>query len=429
MPVPAVKCCWILKERPEREAEVKHFEFQEQALDATLAPGQFLLKTLYLEPHPAMFGRIRAESNYAGSVQLGETMHCGGIAQVVNSQSDNFQPGDIVTGMVKMQDWQVAAAEGWTKVSSVFEDPKEFMTMGGINMFTAYFLLRDLGQPKAGQTLVVSTGAGHVGSCVGQIGRIAGCRTVALCGSDEKVQMCLAEFGYNAAINYKTFSNDGEAFVQAVQAACPNGIDIFFDNVSGDLPVSLFPLLNVHARWVVCGRIALAKLANTMTGDIGPRDASLLITKRVVKIGGLVMDFLPRAFEAILHVLKWQKAGKLHVPVAIRNGISTAVPAQLELLSGSNVGKVLVHVGDPELERPKAFIPRVIRCLIESAWFPTDTLVSFMKWRAGRKGLYMGEAPAGQASGAAALITASVAGAGLLAGCMIGTHWSRRSSL
>mmetsp|Transcript_8076 Transcript_8076/g.15135 ORF Transcript_8076/g.15135 Transcript_8076/m.15135 type:complete len:427 (+) Transcript_8076:80-1360(+) len=425
MAAPTVRRCWVLKERPTQEAQLSHFEFQEQAFNADLAKGQLLLKTLYLEPHPAMFGRIRSEANYTAGVQLGEVMHCGGIAQVVASKSSAFQPGDLVQGMVKMQDWQVADGKGWNKLNPICTDPVEAMTLLGLNMVTAYFLLRDLGQPKPGQTLVVSAGAGHVGSLVGQMGRIAGCRTVALCGSEEKVQMCLTEFGYDAAINYKTYGNDREALTKAVESACPKGVDIFFDNVSGDQPVALFPLFNLRARWIVCGRIALANLANTMTGDIGPRDASLLIVKQVVKLGGHVMPFLPRTMESVIHAAKWNKAGKLKAPADIRRGIEEAVPAQLSLLTGSHLGKVMVQVLEPEpLPKPASSMARMFRNLVESAWFPTDWYVFFLKCRAGHKGLYLGDAPANDtAIGSTAVVGAFTC---ILAGGIVGAFLSKR---
>lgn len=378
---------WVLRRRPEGEAKSSDFELQKQSLRVDLPPGHILLKTLYLEPHPAMFFRLRTEANYATSLQVGEVMHCMGIAQVVDSRTSGFIPGELVTGMVKMQDWQITDNKDWRKMSSFITEPTEALTLLGGNPFTAYFFLRDLGRPKPGDTLVVSAGAGHVGSMVGQMGKIFGCRTVALCGADKKVEMCLKDFSYDFAINYKPHRLHPQTLTQAVGEACPNGIDIFFDNTSGDLPVALFPLFNEHARWVVCGRVALASLQS----DVGPRDASLLITKRVTKVGGLVLDFFPRAMEAIVQIVKWNRNGKLRIPVDIRIGIHKAVQAQLHLLTGNHGGKLLVSVGSPEpIPQPAARSGKFFRRVLEARCFPTDCFVGLLRWRARWRGLFMG---------------------------------------
>ena len=330
----------------------------------------------------------------------------------------SFTPGVIVYGMVQMQDWQVGTATGnagvrWVTLHPLLREPLEVLTLLNLNNLTAYFFLRDLGRPKPKQTVLVSAGAGHVGSAVAQMASLLGCRTVAVCGSDAKVKQCKDLFGYDAAVrscpasappyecksrrghqseqvNYKAYASDPMALTGALRAACPGGVDVFFDNTSGDLPLAILPVLNIHSRWVVCGRIALAGLQDTLRGDVGVRDASYLITKRIVKIGGLVFDFFPRALEAHLSCIKWQARGKFTISVDAVEGIAQAVPAQLRLLSGDHMGKMVVMCARPMLSWPRSPIMMACRAVVGSVAFPTDFVCWLLRMRARWGGRYCG---------------------------------------
>lgn len=329
----------ILTGRPAPAVTADLFALQEAPMPVP-GPGQCLIKTLYLSLEPAMRGWVAEQASYQEPVPLGAVMTGFTVGEVIASDHPDYAVGDLVMGR---QGWQsFAVSDGADIVRKLDPDLAPVETaLGplGINGVTAYVGLVEICAPKAGETVVVTTGAGAVGSVVGQLAKALGCRTVALTGSDDKVAACLEVFGYDAAINYKTVDD----LPAALAAATPGGVDCFFDNVGGAQFDAIVDRLNVGGRVAICGTIAMPSFPL----PTGPRVNRQLLIKRARMEGFLVLDHLDRFDELADKLAEFYRAGQIDYRVDLADGLAAAPAALVRLLAGENTGKALVRVGAP----------------------------------------------------------------------------------
>jgi NADPH:quinone reductase len=324
----------ILAQRPEGLPKESDFKLVESPI-LTPAVGEILVRTLYLSVDPYMRGRMNDVKSYAPPVKLGEVMVGGVVGQVTQSNLAQFQKGDIVEGFFGWQEYGVSDGKGARKIDPQLAPISTALSVLGMPGLTAYFGLLDLGEPQAGETVVVSGAAGAVGSMVGQIAKIKGCRVVGVAGSDAKVDYLVRELGFDAAFNYKTTDD----YFKKLKELCPGGIDVYFDNVGGPLTDAVFKLINVKARVCVCGQISQYNLARP---EMGPRFLWKLIEKRARVEGFLVFQFADRYPEGLRQMAEWYKAGKMKIREEIAEGIENAPRAFIGMLRGQNTGKQLV---------------------------------------------------------------------------------------
>jgi NADPH-dependent curcumin reductase CurA len=304
--------------------------------------GEVLIKTLYLSVDPYMRGRMNEGRSYVQPFDVGDVITGGVVGEVMESRSDRFQRGDIVTGMLGWQLYSVArgdsaTAESLRKVDPTLAPVTTALGVLGMPGLTAYFGLFDIGQPKAGETVVVSGAAGAVGTLVCQIAKIKGCRVVGLAGSDDKNRYLVDELGVDGAINYKSATD----LRRALKDACTGGVDVYFDNVGGEISDAVMPLINREARIVICGQISLYNLERP---DTGPRVQPYLLVNRALMKGFIVSDYAARAAEGIGQLARWLAEGKLKYAETIVEGFENTPQALLGLFSGDNLGKQLVKV-------------------------------------------------------------------------------------
>jgi NADPH-dependent curcumin reductase CurA len=305
----------------------------------TPGPGQFLVRIIYLSVDPYMRGRMSDRPSYAPPVQLGEVMVGGAVGRVVASQHPGFPEGGFVEGPFGWQEYALSDGKGARFVDSALAPLSTALGVLGMPGRTAYFGLLDVCNPQPGETVLVSGAAGAVGSVVGQIARLKGCRAVGVAGSDEKVNYLTGELGLDAAFNYKTAGD----YVRKLKEVCPGGIDVYFDNVGGALTDAVFRTMDVHARIAVCGQISQYNLEKPETG---PRLLWLLIVKRAKVQGFLVSDYAARYGEADRQLAEWVRAGQLKYRETVAHGIATAPRAFIDMLQGKNIGKQLVQVSE-----------------------------------------------------------------------------------
>ncbi|WHZ12414.1 MAG: Putative oxidoreductase YncB [Burkholderiaceae bacterium] len=329
-----------LKSRPSGIPQAEHFEIVEAPVPEP-ADGQVLVRNIYLSVEPAMRGWVSAVANYSEPVALGAVMRSLAVGRVEESRHPDFHPGDYVTGMFGWQDYAVVEGKAIQR-KVVRTDLPISTSLGvlGLNGMTAYFALLEIGQPNPGETVVVSTAAGAVGSCVGQIAKIKGCRSVGIAGGPDKVRMCREEFGYDAAVDYKA-----EDFRTALAAACPGGVDVYFDNTAGRIGDSVMHHINVGARVVICGT---ASVASWDPIPQGPRVERHLLVKRARMQGFLVFDYAQRFPEALQELESWVRAGQIHFREDILDGIDKAPGSIASLYRGENLGKRLIRIAPEE---------------------------------------------------------------------------------
>lgn len=329
-----------LSSRPSGIPTAENFGIREAEIPG-IEDGQFLVKNSYLSADPAMRGWITDKSNYSPPVQIGETMRAFAAGQVIESRNPKFAVGDRLMGLFGWQDYAVGTGgpEVWRRVEE--RDLPLSLSLGvlGLNGLTAYFGLLDVGKPKPGETVVVSTAAGGVGSAVGQIAKTVGCRVVGVAGGSEKVRQCLEEFGFDAAIDYKA---EAEAdFDTRLREACPDGIDVYFDNTSGRIHDAVMRQINLHARIAICGT---ASFPSWDPWPVGPRPERHLLVKRASMQGFLTTDFAPRFSEAIGELAGWIRQGRLKYREDLREGIESAPSSIEQLYSGDNKGKLIIKL-------------------------------------------------------------------------------------
>jgi NADPH-dependent curcumin reductase CurA len=326
----------ILKSRPNGIPQAEHFEIVETPVPE-LSDRQFLVRNEFLSVEPAMRGWVSAVANYSTPVAIGETMRSFSAGTVVASRHPGYSEGDKVMGMLGWQHYAVSDGSNVTRKVAETDLPLS-LSLGvlGLNGVTAYFALLELGLPRPGDTVVVSTAAGSVGSAVGQIAKLMGCRTVGITGGATKVKLCREAFGYDEAIDYK--AGDIGA---ALKAACPRGIDVYFDNTAGAISDAVLPQLAVGARIVICGT---ASVPSWDPPPMGPRVERHILVKRARMSGFIVFDYAHRYEEAVDRLASWVHEGNLHYREDILDGIEHAPGAIAELYRGENLGKRLIRL-------------------------------------------------------------------------------------
>jgi NADPH-dependent curcumin reductase CurA len=303
-----------------------------------LSDGEVLVRTLYISVDPYLRGRMREGRSYVPPFEIGEVIMSGVVGQVVESRAPEFAAGDIVTGMLGWRLYNVAKPGELRKIDPKLAPVTTALGVLGVTGLTAYFGLLDIGQPKEGETVVVSGAAGAVGMTVCQIAKIKGCRVVGIAGSDHKNKYLSDELGVDAVINYKT-----EKVAEALKAACPDRIDVYFDNVGGEISDAVFPLLNQGARIVICGQISLYNLDKP---DVGPRPQPYLLVNSALMKGFIITGYGPRFAEGVTQLAQWLTAGKLKYAETIVEGFENTPQAFIGLFSGDNLGKQIVKVGE-----------------------------------------------------------------------------------
>ena len=298
--------------------------------------GELLVRMLYISVDPYLRGRMREGKSYIAPFEVGQVIQSGAVGEVVESNSQGFQPGDIVTGSFGWRLYDVAKAGGLMKVVPGVS-PSSALGVLGMPGLTAYFGLLDIGQPKEGETVVVSGAAGAVGMTVCQIAKIKGCRVVGTAGSDEKNEYLRRELGVDATINYKTEKN----IFAALKEACPNGIDVYFDNVGGDVSDAVLPQINNGARIVICGQISMY---NSTTLEPGIRPQPFLLVNSAMMKGFIVTQYMSRFAEGVTQLAQWFMSGKLKHAETIVEGFDNTPQAFIGLFSGDNLGKQIVKI-------------------------------------------------------------------------------------
>ncbi len=333
---------WVFAERPEGEPDMDSFELRERDVPSP-KHGELLVRVRYLSVDPYMRGRMRDAESYAEPWDVGDPMEGAVVGEVVESESDAYDAGDFVTGNGTWADYSVLGADEVAPVDPSIADPEAYLGVLGMPGRTAYFGLLEVGEPKPGDTVVVSGAAGAVGSVVGQIAKLNGCRVVGFAGTDEKVAWLTDDLGFDAAINYK----DVDDYRSALDDAAPGGVDVYFDNVGGPITDAVFTKLNLDARVAVCGQIAHYNDEDVPTG---PRKLPQLIAPRAKVQGLLVGDYATRFGEASEQLGEWVATGELSHRETVVDGLENAPDAFLGLFSGDNIGKQVVGVSAPESE-------------------------------------------------------------------------------
>ncbi len=299
-------------------------------------PGEVLVRTLWVSVDPYQRGRMSEARSYAKSLELGEVITSQSLGEVVESKDSRFSPGDLVLGQLGWQEYAVARGGSLRRVPELLDPPTLALHVVGQTGLTAYFGLLDVGQPRPGDTVVVSGAAGAVGQVVGQIAKLMGCRTVGIAGGPDKCTDCKL-YGYDVPVDYKD-----EDLGLALKAACPDGVDIYFDNVGGDVSAAVQRRLNIGARIVICGQISQYNLERPEP-TFHP---GLLIVYRARMEGFLVTDYAHRFDEAALRLARWVAEGELTWREDVTDGLENAPAAFMGMLQGENRGKALVKVAE-----------------------------------------------------------------------------------
>jgi NADPH-dependent curcumin reductase len=298
--------------------------------------GELLVKVLYISLDPAMRGWMNEGRSYVPPIGIGELMRALGLGVVTASRNSRFAVGDHVSGMFGVQEYALTDGKGLTKVAATMVPLPKYLSVLGMPGMTAYFGLLDTGQPKSGETVVVSAAAGAVGSIVGQIAKIKDCRVVGIAGGSDKCHYIVNELGLDAAIDYKS-----EDVRQSLRKHCPSGIDVYFDNVGGPILEAALANLARGARIVICG--AISQYCNT--GPIaGPSNYLSLLVNRATMKGMLVFDYVDRYAQAGAEMAAWMSAGKLKSREDIVEGLATFPETLLKLFRGENSGKLMLKV-------------------------------------------------------------------------------------
>jgi hypothetical protein len=335
---------WRLMRRPMGMVQTSDFELAEEAI-AALEDGQILVRNVYLSIDPTQRLWAREEASYMPPMPLGEVMR--GIAAGVVEQSRNpkFPAGTAVSGLFGMQDYAVSSGEGVSPLPAGTPLQAALAVFSHIGI-TAYFGLLEVGGARSGETLVVSGAAGAVGSLVGQIGKIVGCRVIGIAGSNEKCRWITQELGFDGAIDYR--AEDAGA---ALDRLCPEGIDVYFDNVGGEILDLALARLRLHARIPLCGAISQY---NATGRPRGPSNLMYLVYRRARMEGFLTSDFRSRAAEAMKPLAQWLKEGRIKYRVDVVRGLENAIAAMQRMYEGGNIGKLLVQVSDDPSTRSRA---------------------------------------------------------------------------
>jgi NADPH-dependent curcumin reductase len=329
-----------LASRPVGMAQPENWQFTEEVVTEP-ADGQVLVKTLALSLDPAMRGWLNEGKSYIPPVGIGEVMRAGGIGRVIASKNPAFQPGDVVSGLLGVQEYCPAAGAlpggRLEKIDLRLGTPAQWLNVFGMPGMTAYFGLMDIGQPKPGETLVVSGAAGAVGQTVGQLAKIKGCHVVGIAGGAAKCDWVVKELGFDACIDYK-----GGSVREGLKQHCPKGVDIYFDNVGGEILDHVLAKLAPKARIVICG--AISQYNNT-TPMQGPKNYMSLLVNRARMEGMVVFDYAKQFPQAIAELAGYMRDGRLKSKEDIVDGGVQAFPQTLnKLFAGENFGKLVLRV-------------------------------------------------------------------------------------
>lgn len=330
--------CIVLAERPAGVPGTAHFRRADQAI-GTPDEGQILVRNHYLSIDPAQRGWVSASSNYADPVPIGGVMRSLAVGRVEASRNARFAVGEYLYGWFGWQDYCLATEPMVLARVRLTNGPLSAgLGIYGISGLTAVLALGEIGRPQMGETVLVSTAAGAVGSVVGQIARRGGCRVVGLTGSDDKAARCVAEFGYHAALNYRQGLGR-----ERLQALCPKGVDVFFDNTAGDIADAAWPLMNVRGRVVQCGTAAIAAWDPP---PLGPRREREVLTKRLRHEGFVIFDHVPRFQSVIEQLAGWFSEGAIVFREEIEAGLDRAPVALAAIYRGENRGKKIIQILD-----------------------------------------------------------------------------------
>ena len=325
-----------LKTRPTGRIEKSNFDFVEESIPEP-GPGEALVRVLYLSLDPTNRIRMSDMDQYMPPVGIGEVMRGGGVGIVVKSNSARYKEGDHVSGLTGWQDFCIAD-EGLRAMSVLPKDlPVELPVMlgaCGMTGLTAYFGLLELGRPKAGETVVVSAAAGAVGSIVGQIAKIKGCRAVGIAGGPDKCRHIVEDLGFDAAVDYKRAD-----WREQLAAATPDGIDVNFENVGGEIMEAVMARMNLFSRMPLCGMISGYNTGEPMRGDFSP-----ILMRRIELRGFIVIDFMEKFAEGAMQLAQWVVEGKLKHRETIVDGLENAPVAVNKLFDGGNIGKLVVKL-------------------------------------------------------------------------------------
>lgn len=328
----------ILAERPKGMPDSSTFKFIKKDLEG-LKAGQVLVKTLFVSVDPYMRGRMENAESYIEPFKVGEVIEGGAIGEVIESRSGHLKQGDVVIGMFGWQKYNIAEEWEVRKIDPSLAPISTHLGILGMTGLTAYFGLIDIGKPEEGETVVVSGAAGAVGSTVGQLAKIKGARVVGIAGTEEKIKYLKDELGFDEGINYRTARNlDNE-----IKRACPDGVDVYFDNVGGEISDAVLTQLNRFARIPVCGAISAYNLEKA---DVGPRVQTTLIKKSALMQGFTVGNYSDRFQEGAKQLAQWLQEGKLTYHETIQEGFEHIPEAFLGLFKGNNIGKLLVKIAE-----------------------------------------------------------------------------------
>ncbi|MFC3095596.1 NADP-dependent oxidoreductase [Alteromonas sediminis] len=328
---------WRLASRPVGEPTKDNWQFVETDIPSA-KEGELVVKIEYISLDPAMRGWMNDAKSYIEPVAIGDVMRAGTVGLVTESKCNDFAVGDYVYGHLGVQTYAAVKPAGLHKVDPNIAPLPRYLGVLGMPGMTGYFGLLNTGQPKAGETVVVSGAAGAVGGVVGQIAKIKGCRVVGIAGGQEKCDYLIKELGFDSAIDYKS-----ENVVKALKTACPGGIDVYFDNVGGDILDQVLTQINLHARIVICG--AISQYNNT-TAVKGPSNYLSLLVNRARMEGIVVFDNAKHYGQAAKEMAGWIHEGKLKAKEHVVEGIEHFPETLLMLFNGGNKGKLVLKVGE-----------------------------------------------------------------------------------
>jgi NADPH-dependent curcumin reductase CurA len=328
----------VLARRPEGAAGPEHFRIESVPAPAP-GPGQLLLRTRWLSLDPYMRGRMSAGPSYAAPVGVGEVMVGGTVAEVLESRADGFAPGDLVLSVAGWQELSVADPAEVTKIPLGLARPSFALGVLGMPGFTAYYGLLEIGQPQAGETVAVAASTGAVGSVVGQIARIKGCRVVGIAGGAEKCRHGAEVLGFDACVDHRAAD-----FPERLAAACPAGIDVYFENVGGKVLEAVLPLLRDNARIPLCGVISSYNMTGADGGLSGSQLLRALLIRRVKLQGFLIGDHFGQMDAFRRDMTAWLASGEVRYAEHVAHGLESAPAAFLGMLKGENLGKTIVEL-------------------------------------------------------------------------------------
>lgn len=334
-PMPQTNRRFLLAKRPVGAVRRDDFTY-EQVPTTAPADGQVLVKNLYLSLDPAMRGWMNEGKSYIQPVALGEVMRALGVGEVIASRHPGLEPGDHVSGLLGVQDYYTGDAQGLHKIDPKLAPLPRYLSALGMTGMTAYFALLEVGQPKAGETVVISGAAGAVGSIAGQIAKLKGCRVVGIAGGQQKCQYLKDELGFDGVIDYKA-----ENVLAGLKRECPQGVDVYFDNVGGDILDAVLTRLNLKARVVICGAISQY---NNKEAVKGPANYLSLLVNRARMEGFVVFDHAKEYGKAAREIAGWLASGQVKSKEDVVEGLETFPEMLLRLFSGENFGKLVLKV-------------------------------------------------------------------------------------